>query len=191
MANDATKVSFGKPKVGGAVFTAPLGTTLPTAASGELDSAFTDHCLGYISEDGLSNSNSPSVNKLKAWGGDVVATTQTEKPDTWKMKYIESLNIDVLKLVYGDENVSGALNTGITIRANSKEQPARAFVIDMALPDGTIERHVIPNAKVSEIGEIVYKDTDPIAFDVTLDAMPGDEAFGFDTHKTFIIKAAG
>lgn len=189
MANDSTKVSFGKPKVGGAIFTAPLGSTLPTAASGELDSAF--KCLGYISEDGVSNSNSPSVNKLKAWGGDIVATNQTEKPDTWKMKYIESLNIDVLKVIYGDDNVSGALSTGITVRANSKEQPARAYVIDMALPDGTLKRVVIPNAKVSEIGEIVYKDTDPIAYDVTLDALPGDENFDFDTHKEYIIKAEG
>ena len=61
----------------------------------------------------------------------------------------------------------------------------------MALPDGTLKRVVIPNAKVSEIGEIVYKDTDPIAYDVTLDAMPGDEAFEFDTHKEYIIKAEG
>ena len=189
MANDSTKVSFGKPKIGGSVYTAPIGTTLPTAATGNLGEGF--ECLGYISEDGVSNGNSPSVNKLKAWGGEVVATTQTEKPDTWKLKFIEALNLEVLKVVYGDDNVTGALSTGITVRANSHEGQARVYVIDMALPDGTLKRIVIPNAKLSEIAEIVYKDTDPIAYEVTLDAMPGDENFGFDTHKEYIIKSAG
>ena len=44
---DATKVTVSKPKTGGAIYRAPLGTSLPTDASSELDVAFKE--LGYAS----------------------------------------------------------------------------------------------------------------------------------------------
>ena len=50
MATTATNVTVGKPKVGGAVHWAPLGTALPTSATEALNAAFVD--LGYVSEDG-------------------------------------------------------------------------------------------------------------------------------------------
>ena len=52
MAN-AKNVTAAKPKVGGAVHRAPLGTPLPTDAKSELDKTF--ESLGYISSDGLTN----------------------------------------------------------------------------------------------------------------------------------------
>lgn len=183
MSNDATKVSFGKPNPGGAIWRAPLGSTLPTDESATLDAEF--KCLGYVSEDGLTNSNSPSSEEFKAWGGDVVGTSQTEKPDNFQFKLIEILNVDALKAVYGDANVTGALTTGITVRANSSEPVAAAYVIDMDLANGIKKRVVVPNAKLQTLGDIVYKDNEIAGYDMTLLAMPYT-AYNGDTHREYI-----
>lgn len=114
---DAANVSTAKPKVGGAIYSAPLETVLPVNAITELGPTFVG--LGYISEDGLVNNNTPSSENIKAWGGETVAVVETEKEDTFTYKLIEATNPDVLKEVYGKDNVSGALATGITIKANS------------------------------------------------------------------------
>jgi len=53
MSNSAANVSAGKPKVTGAIFSAPAGSTLPTTAAADLDNAFVS--LGYVSEDGVTH----------------------------------------------------------------------------------------------------------------------------------------
>ena len=60
---NAALVGVAKPAAGGAVYRAPLGTALPTSTDAELNEAFKS--LGYISDDGLTNSNSPKPNRSK------------------------------------------------------------------------------------------------------------------------------
>ena len=179
-----SNVSVGKPKVSCAIFRAPLGTTLPTDSAIALDNAFVQ--LGYVSEDGLTNTNSPESDKIKAWGGDTVLVVQTEKADTFQLTLIESLNADVMKAVYGSTNVSGTLATGLTIEANSEEAEEASWVIDMILRNGVAKRIVIPDAQISEVGDIVYKDDEAIGYEITIDAMP--DASG-NTHYEYIKSA--
>lgn len=183
MANDAKNVSYGKPKVAGSVYRAPVGTAVPTDATTALNEAY--KALGYVSEDGMTNANSLESEKIKAWGGDVVMAVQTGKEDTFKLKLIESLNVEVLKTIYGDENVTGDLATGITVKANSKALEDSSWVIDLVLKGGYWKRIVIPSASITEMGEVAYKDNEPIAYELTLTATPDADG---NTHTEYITK---
>lgn len=176
------KVSAGKPKVSGAVYRAPIGTALPTDAATNLAAAFVD--MGYISEDGVTNSNSPETEKIKAWGGQVVLIVSTEKPDTFKLTFLESLNENVLKTVYGDGNVTvDATNGTINVKANAAALDEYVYVIDVAMRDGALKRIVIPDGALSELGDIVYKDDDAIGYEITLDCLPDAEG---NNHYEYI-----
>ena len=181
--HNSSNVSAAKPNISGAIYRAPLTATLPTSADATL-TGFT--CLGYISEDGITNSNSRESDEFKAWGGDTVLTSQTSYTDTFAFKLIEYLNSDVKKTVYGDDNVSGDLSTGMTVQANSKELTSYAWVIDMVMRDNTMNRIVIPSGKISEVGDIVYSDSELTSYDVTVTAFPDSNG---NTHYEYI-KAA-
>jgi len=181
--NTVLNVTAGKPQIGGAVFRAPLGTTPPTDAISTLSSAFVPH--GYCSEDGLTNSNSPTSEDVKAWGGDVVMNLQTGKQDRFSTTFIEALNKTVLETVYGEENVTGTLETGITVTANADEATEYVWVIDMIMRDGALKRIVLPDAKLIEVGDVVYRDNQAVGYNVTLSALP--DAAG-NTHYEYIVK---
>lgn len=180
-------VSTGKPKIAGAVYRAPLGTTLPTDATTALAGAFVE--MGYISDDGVVNSNNPSTQKINAWGGQVVLIVTTEKPDTFQLTFLEAMNSNVLETVYGVNNVTvnGVAGT-IAVKANTAALEDYVYVIEQVLKGGAKKRIVIPTGELSALGDIVYKDDSAIGYQVTLDALPNSSG---DTHYEYIALPAG
>lgn len=181
MSNNAAYVTTGKPKTAGAIYRAPVGTTLPTDAVSDLATAF--QALGYASDDGLTNDNSPESESVQAWGGDTVLRTQTSKDDQFGFTLIEAMNIYVLKTIYGEDNVSGDLSSGIVIKANADEAEYYSWVFDMILKGGILKRVVVPQASVTAVGTITYKDNEAVGYETTLGCIPDSEG---NTHYEYI-----
>lgn len=182
--NTVSNVTTGKPKVGGAIFWAPIGTIIPIDTTTALDAAFV--CLGYVSDDGVTNSSAPDTDSTKAWGGDLVLTTNNGRADTFEFTLIEAKNVNVLKRVYNSDNVSGDLSTGITVKVNSNDPEEGIWVIDEILRGNTAKRIVIPDGQVTDLDDITSTDGDPMGYDVTVTAIP--DASG-NTHYEYL-KAA-
>lgn len=170
MAETITNVTASKPADGGALYRAPFGTALPNDATTALANTYVG--LGLVSEDGIVNANEISVDKKKAFGGQTVLITQTERGETFKFTLIETLNLDVKKALYGDSAVTGTLATGIATSVGTDEQPAAVWVIQLVLRNGVKQRIVIPNGQISDIGDITYSDDGLQGYEITIDAMP-------------------
>lgn len=171
--NTVSNVTAGKPKVEGAVYTAlkSAGLTLPTDTDTALASGF--DCVGYISEDGVKRAKEISTEAIKAWGGDTVLRTRTANDTTFTFKMIEYLKKIVQQVAYGSDNVTGDLLTGMTV----KDKPAysgeeRVWVIDQIMTGNVKSRTVIPDAVVTSLGEIAYKDNEAAGYEVTLGTYP-------------------
>lgn len=184
MPNNAAFVGVGKPKVGGAVYIAPLTAQKPTDASTPLSEEW--ELLGYISEDGVTISEERDSDSISAWGGDTVRTTQTSYTETFAFTPIE-VNPVVAAAEYGDDNVS--VETGkMTITHNGKDIPAKQICIETVPNDSTIDRFHVPNAKLTEKGDQSLNDSDPMGRECTYTAQPDDDgntAYEYITNAAF------
>ena len=166
-------VTAAKPQVGGAVYRAPLGSTLPTSAAEALATAY--KALGYNTDEGVTRSFDQDTEVVKAWGGDVVLVLENGKTETFQFSMLDAHSVEALKMVNGDANVTGStLASGISVISNNDEKGAHIFVIDMIESGNTLHRIVIPNGIVTEIEDITYVDSEPIAYGVTITAMADD-----------------
>ena len=168
MVNNASNVSVGKPRAAGGVFSAPVSTAAPTNATTALAAGYVG--LGYVSDSGLVNSISTDTSDINAWGGDRVLSVRTSRSESFQFTFIET-NADVLKEVYGQDNVSEA-SGALTVLHNGKANPVRRYVFEIALTGDRVKRIVVPNGQITEVGDVTYVDGDPIGYEVTVSAYP-------------------
>ena len=140
---------------------------------------------GYISEDGVTKTVDASDDNILAWGGDTVRTVRTEHTLSYAFTFIESSNVNVLRLIYGDENVTVDGSGNISVKESSKLQDRKAFVIEAFDGDKKL-REVIPNAQLAMSGDITYVHSDVVRYECTLTAFPdpADPNFKAYTYRT-------
>lgn len=183
MANSAAKVVAGVPLATGGILIGALTAAEPSTAVSAL-TGFT--AAGYIGEDGVTETNERSTDRIRAWGGDTVKVVQTEHNVTYEFTFLETLNADVLKAVYGTTNVtttaatvsSGTLHE---VAINASTLPHQSYVFE--IKDGLAKvRIYIPDGQITEVGDITYSDSEVIGYQVTVECFPdelGNKAYKF------------
>lgn len=148
--------------VTGAALVAPLETVLPTDATTALPAAHVD--TGYIHEDGVTQAIGTEMSDIKAWqNGDVVRKIQTAHDLTFQFTMIET-NATTLKVYYADKTA-----TATAVKVTAAQSERSVWVLEVNDGDHTI-RVVLPDAQVTERGDVTYKTDEAIGYNITLTA---------------------
>ena len=168
--NDNQNVSTGKPKALGAVFMAETTEPAPTDATTPLSENFV--CLGYVSQDGITNNVETEATDHKEWGGSVVLSSLDSRKETFGLTFIES-SVEVLQLVYGKQNVTGTIDgNDLKVVHTAGQADTRMFVFEIVLNAGRVKRIVVPVGQAINTGEISYKAEEVIGYEMTITALP-------------------
>lgn len=149
----------------GGVNSAPLGTVLPTDAAAPLPATLTR--LGLIGEDGLSETTDRSTEQVRAWGGSLARVVQTEYGLSYSFVFLDTTQ-NVLTEIHGEDNVTATADA-LAIKLNQNPLPRKVFVFDVKDGDNKI-RIVLPNAQITEVGDVSYTHADVIRYEVTVTA---------------------
>lgn len=162
--NNTANVSAGKGVKGGYIFSAPVGTALPTDIDSKLDNAF--KVLGFISEDGITISVEEDSSDLVDMNGDVMDSTYSNRAETLAFTLAE-IKVGTFKAEHGSLNVTDE-NGLITIKHNGDNHDSNSYVFELLLKDGRRWRMVVPNAKLSELGDLTISSSELCQREITL-----------------------
>lgn len=174
MVNTASNVVSGKPLATGGILVAPKGTALPTAVSTSPNVAFKS--VGYVAEDGVEKAEDRSFNEIKDWAGLTVKKSQNGFTAEFSFGFLEYLNAEAAKAIYGDAAVTVTVGTPsvgtlLNVAVDGTEPPHKAWIFEMA--DGLARtRIVVPDGQVTATDSTTYSASDAAIRKVTLTAYP-------------------
>src|SRR5699024_2054505 len=121
-----------------------------------------DGALGYISEDGIQPTRETNVEKVKAWGGDIVAALLNDESASFEFTLLEVFSASVNKFVYGKDNVqvtpaTAEAGTKIAVVDKGGKPEQGVFVFDMR-HGAKRERVVVPVGDPVVTGEEPWAD---------------------------------
>lgn len=165
--NDSTMVSLGKFKVGGYAYWAPSGTVLPTDSSTPLAAAF--KLLGYLSEDGLTNTTDTDTTEIKDANGTTVMKVITSYAESYQFALLEVLRAEAAKMRYNTGAVTGT-DKSMTIKHQMPSDEDFVLVFEIAMSGDVKDRLVIGNGTRAEFGDRQVHAGDAQVYDVTASA---------------------
>lgn len=169
--NNQANVSSAKGVKGGYIFSAPVGTELPTDIKTNLDPAF--KCLGFISEDGYVETVDEDSDDLADMNGDVMDSTNSNRVESAQLTLAE-IKAETLKRQYGENNVTDA-NGVITVKHNSNSHDTFSYVLELVLKNGRRWRKVVPNGKSSELDDLTIASSELCQRALTMKYLTDDQ----------------
>lgn len=174
MTNSVSNVVNAKPLVTGGVLVAPVGSTLPTDEAAALNAAF--KAVGYATDDGVTRSDKIDSDTKYAWGGDTLKVLFKSRTFTAQLGLAEYLNPLTQQVIYGAAAVSvtaatSASGAKMAIAGSATPPPNNAWVIEIVSGVAKI-RVVFPNAQISDLDDVSYKDDDISSRGITLTLFP-------------------
>ena len=158
----------------GGILSAPLTTTRPTDAVTALPAGFVKK--GYVGEDGVTKTIDKTDEKIKAWGGSTVKIVRQEHSVSYSWTFLESGNAEVLKAIYGADNViitPATVDHGaqIEVRETGQMLPRESWLMEMKDGDTAI-REYVPDGQLAVSGDVQFVHSNVISYAVTLEAFP-------------------
>lgn len=151
-------------------------TNFPKDASSELPTGLKAKPGGFIGEDGLTKTVDRSTEKIKDWNKDTVIVLETDHSVVVKFTFLEAANANVLKAVYGADNVK-IEGKNITVVDAAGELPHFSFVGELNGGEGKKGRIFVPDGQVTNVADITFKKDDVIKYEVEI------ECFAVDNKK--------
>ena len=185
MANNKKNTSLGKPMANGMVYVAPAGTALPTDATTAL--ADTYKTVGFISEDGITNSIDTDTTTVTDAGGTTVINEISSYSETYQFAMMET-QADALGVRFETANVKTD-GDKLTVDHKMPTGESRVYVFEILMTGNKVKRIVVPDGTVSEFGDTQYHAGDAIVYDVTIAANPSD-LIGGATSREYIAPIA-
>lgn len=148
--NNADNVSSTKGVKGGYIFSAPVGTALPTDIKTPLDEAFL--VLGFISSDGYEEGIDSDSEDIVDMNGDLLDSPKTSRVESGQVTFAE-IKAETLKIQYGEKNVTDE-NGVIEVHHNGDSECIRAYVLELVLKNGRRWRKVVPMGKSDELDSL-------------------------------------
>lgn len=173
MAVNAKNAFVGTPPIdGGVYFNAPVGTTLPTSATEELDGAFVDH--GAVGPDGFNVQPTRSSDTEKMFGGGDFIDIQTDYTEEATLTFLEDDNPGVINSIFGEDNVvttPGPEGTRRTIYHTKQRLPIKSHVLK-AMDGDKYKTFVIPRGRITTAEKTADVHTASTKYNVTIKAFP-------------------
>lgn len=165
------------PKVSGGVLYAPLGTPLPTDATGALDPAFIS--LGRVKDDGIKRTEDRASSNVYDWGGNRIAILQTQFGISVMFDLLQLVDADVQAAAHGEDNVdvtpaTVTSGTEIAIKINPALLDVGVWVFDSYYGKAS-GRLILPYARPTKVDGPNWTHKELATYKLTLESMPDND----------------